>query len=301
LANPPETKNRTSLEPMIWSCLIYIFSLALVFYYFPKEQAYIEDVISQGGAIPEYSVLPILAYFFGVVIIFGAVLFFIPVSRLKFVLKIMFGFFYIWGVFIVLALILPWRLATPLAAGIAGAMGVLWFFFPLVWLQNLLLMVTLVSVGAVFGALVSPWTVVYVLLAISVYDIVAVRFGYMMWMAKKLSETDTLPAFILPKKAADWKMNLRGASVQKLFKDESAERDFSLLGGGDLGFPLAFVVAVFFEKGFNGALVVAGATLAGLIFAYALQIFVLKGKPLPAIPPISFLAIIGFLIVNYLL
>jgi presenilin-like A22 family membrane protease len=301
LANQPKVNKRTSFEPVIWSCLIYISSLALIFYYLPKEQAYIKDVISQGGAIPEYSVLPILAYFFGVVIIFGAVLFFIPISRLRLVLKIMFGFFYGWGVFIILALILPWHLATPLAAGIAGALGVLWFFFPLVWLQNLLLMVTLVSVGAVFGALVSTWTLVYVLLAISVYDIVAVRFGYMMWMAKKLSETDTLPAFILPKKMADWKINLRGASVKKLFEDEAAEREFSLLGGGDLGFPLAFVVAVFFANGFNGALVVACATLAGLLFAYALQIYVLKGKPLPAIPPISFLAIIGFLVVNYLL
>jgi presenilin-like A22 family membrane protease len=119
-----------------------------------------------------------------------------------------------------------------------------------------------------------------------------------MWMAKKLSEADTLPAFILPKKINDWKMNLRGASFKKLFEDEAAEREFSLLGGGDLGFPLAFVVAVYFAKGFNGALVVAGATLAGLILAYAIQIYILKGKPLPAIPPISFMAIIGFLIIN---
>jgi presenilin-like A22 family membrane protease len=301
LVNNPEVKKRTSFEPVISSCLIYILSLALIFYYFPKEQAYIKDVISEGGAIPEYSILPILAYFFGVVIVFGAVLFFIPISKLKLVLKIMFGFFYGWGVFIILALILPWRLATPLAAGIAGVLGLLWFFFPLVWFQNLLLMVTLVSVGAVFGALVSPWTVLYVLLAISVYDIVAVRFGYMMWMAKKLSETDTLPAFILPKKVADWKMNLRGATVQKIFEDEAAEREFSLLGGGDLGFPLAFVVAVFFANGFDDAIIVAGATFAGLLLAYALQIYVLKGKPLPAIPPISLMAIIGFLIANYLI
>jgi presenilin-like A22 family membrane protease len=147
----------------------------------------------------------------------------------------------------------------------------------------------------------SPWTVVYLLLAISVYDIVAVRFGYMMWMAKKLSETDSLPALILPKKMADWNLNLRGASVKKLFEEESAEREFSLLGGGDLGFPLVFVVAVFYALGLSSALIVAGATLVGLVFAYLIQIFILKGKPLPAIPPISFLAIIGFLIVNYLL
>jgi presenilin-like A22 family membrane protease len=300
LPDNPKLPKKTNFEPVIWSSLIYIFSLALIFYYFPKEQAYIQNVISEGGAIPEYSVLPILAYFFGVVIVFGAILFFIPISKLKLVLKIMFGFFYGWGVFIILALILPWHLATPLAAGIAGVLALLWFFFPLIWFQNFLLMITLVSVGAVFGALVSPWTVLYVLLAISIYDIVAVRFGYMMWMAKKLSETDTLPAFILPKKAVDWKINLHEATVQKIFKDEAAEREFSILGGGDLGFPLAFVVAVYFANGFEDALIVAASTFAGLLLAYALQIYVLKGKPLPAIPPISFMAIIGFLVANFL-
>src|SRR5512137_2565429 len=96
-----KAKRKISLEPVLWSCLIYILALALIFYYFPKEKTYIQEVISEGGAIPEYSVLPILAYFFGVVIVFGAVLFFIPVSKLRLVLKIMFGFFYGWGVFII--------------------------------------------------------------------------------------------------------------------------------------------------------------------------------------------------------
>jgi presenilin-like A22 family membrane protease len=301
LASNPEPEKKTVLEPVIWSCVLYILSLIILFFYFPKEQAFISDVITQGGSIPEYSLVPILIYFFSVVIIFGVVLFFIPVAKLRLVLRIMFGFFYGWGTFIILSLILPVHVAVPLAGTIAGIVGLVWFLKPLIWLQNLLLMITLTSIGAVFGALVSPWTVIWVLLAISVYYIVAVRLGYMMWMAKKLSETDTLPAFILPKKMADWRLNLRGSSFRKLFEEESSERDFSLLGGGDLGFPLAFVVAVYFANGFTGAVIVAAAVLAGIIFAFMLQIYLLKGKPLPAIPPISFLAIIGFLIVNYLL
>ena len=288
-----KTVRKVSLEPILWSSLLYILGLVIVFFYISPEKKLIES--GQIGEPPEISILPILAYFFGAVIIIGVILVLIPVSRLKMVLRVLFGFFYAWGIFIILALFTPF----PAAVTIAVALGLLWFFLPFIWLQNLLLLVTLVSIGAVFGALVSPWTVVYVLIAISVYDILAVSLGYMMWMAKKLSATDTLPAFIFPKNLRDWNLNLRGNSVKKLFEEETAEREFSMLGGGDIGFPLIFVVSVFFAYNFSSALVVAVASLAGLIFAYLLQIFLLKGRPLPALPPISFISIIGFLIVYF--
>jgi presenilin-like A22 family membrane protease len=94
-------------------------------------------------------------------------------------------------------------------------------------------------------------------------------------------------------------LNLRGTSFKKLFEEEAAERDFSLLGGGDLGFPLIFVASVFFAYDFFSALIVAVASLVGLIFAFLLQIYLLKGKPLPALPPISLVTFAGFLIVYF--
>jgi presenilin-like A22 family membrane protease len=287
VAVKPENAKRTSLEPVLWACLLYILGLVITFLYVSPEQTYVE---SQPFTVPQFSLLPILGYFLGVVIVMGVVLLLIPVARLKLALRVLFGFFYAWGIFILLGLILP----APMAISAGVACGLLWLFLPFVWLQNGLLLLTLVSIGSVFGALVSPWTVVWVLLAISIYDIVAVSLGYMMWLAKKLSESDTLPAFILPKRIRDWKLNLKGASVKKLFEEEAAERDFSLLGGGDIGFPLVLVVSVYFSFGFSGALVVAGASVIGLIFAYMLQIFLLKGKPLPALPPICFCSIAGF-------
>jgi presenilin-like A22 family membrane protease len=283
---------KINLEPVFWSSLLYIIGLIITFLHLPKEQSYIE---SSQIATPEYSIGPILGYFFGAVIVIGLILFLIPVSKLKLILRILFGIFYAWGFFIVLVLIIPYQAAI----GIGVAFGLLWLFRPYIWLQNILLLVTLVSVGVVFGALISPWTVVWVLVAISIYDILAVTLGYMMWMAKKLSETDTLPAFIIPKKFREWSLNLKGSTVQKIFEEESAERDFSLLGGGDIGFPLVFVVSVFFAYGMSSAMIIAGASFAGLIFAYILQIFLLKGKPLPALPPICSLAIIAFLVIYF--
>lgn len=285
------------LDPLLGACLVYILGLVITWFYLPREQEYIGEVL--GGVVPQYSLLPILLYFFGVVAVMGIVLFLVPVWVLKIILRIMFSFFYAWGIFILLYILLglPWYYALAIGA----TLGITWFFIPIIWLQNLLLIITLVSVAAVFGAMIPAWTVVWVLVAISIYDIVAVTLGYMMWMARKMSQSDSLPAFIFPKKLAFWNLNLRGSTVSKLFDEEASEREFSLLGGGDIGFPLLLVVAVFFGYGQTGALIVAGASLAGLIFAYLLQIFLLKGKALPALPPISFLSIVGFLIVHYVL
>jgi presenilin-like A22 family membrane protease len=297
LASKPKSSRGLTLDPLFWACITYILGLVITYFYLPQEKAYIGEVL--GGIVPQYSLLPILIYFFAVVVVMGIVLFLVPVWVLKIILRVMFCFFYAWGIFILLYILLglPWYVA--LLIGIA--LGVTWFFLPIIWLQNLLLIITLVSVAAVFGAMIPAWTVVWVLLAISIYDIVAVTVGYMIWMAKKMSQSDSLPAFIFPRNLAFWKLNLRGSTVTKLFDEEASEREFSLLGGGDIGFPLLLVVAVFFGYGRESAFIVAGASFAGIIFAYMLQIFLLKGKPLPALPPISFLSIIGFLIVYYVL
>jgi presenilin-like A22 family membrane protease len=131
------------------------------------------------------------------------------------------------------------------------------------------------------------------MLVISVYDVLAVRFGYMMWMVKRLSVSDTLPAFVIPKSMAGWNLDLRRA---ELFEDRP-EREFSILGGGDVGFPLLLTVSVFFAYGFTRALVVAGFALLGLAAAYGVQRVLLKGRPTPALPPIAVLSGIGLLIV----
>jgi len=286
--------SRASLEPVVWSLLLMAAGLAILFLYlYPQVTQYIET--NQISVPQTTSVWPILLYFFGVVVVLGVVLFLIPISKLNIVLRVIFAVLYGWGLFVLMGTLLPlWATLIVAAAAAAG-----WFFFPLVWLQNLLLLLTLVSIGTVFGKVAPPWTVVWILLAISIYDIVAVSAGYMMWMAKKLSQSDTLPAFVLPKKAGDWRLNLKGSTVNKIFDDENAERDFSLLGGGDIGFPLVFVASVFTVYGLGDALAVGTGALAGLLLAYFLQIVILKGKPLPALPPICAVAFIAFVLVRY--
>ncbi len=295
MSKQPEQPRKSRLDPVLWSCLMLVLGFFLLFTYLaPKVAAYVET-----NQIPldqmQIQIIPILIYFFSAVVILGIVLFIIPVRFLKYVMQLVFAVLYAWGIVIICGLVLP---GWPSVA-IGAAVAIIWLFRPVLWLQNVLLLLTLTSVGAVFGVLISPWTVVWVLVALSIYDVVAVRLGYMMWMARKLSESDTLPAFILPRQNRLWGSNLKSSAIQQVFTSEASEREFSLLGGGDLGFPLIFTASVYAAYGFQGAFIVAIACLLGLLLAYALQIWVLKGKPLPALPPISFVAIIGFLIVRY--
>jgi presenilin-like A22 family membrane protease len=268
-----------------------VLALALTFYVAHQEKLFVEtnQIVS-----PDISLGPIVAYFFGVVIVVGVILFIIPLSKLKLVFRVLFALMFGWGVFIVTALIFPNTVAYT-AAIIAG---IAWLLWARVWLHDLLLLVTLSGAGSVFGFLFSPLTFMIFMLIIAVYDVVAVRFGFMVWMADRLSEADTLPAFILPKKIGDWKLSLQKVRVGDLKKKESDEREYSILGGGDIGFPLMLAVSVFFETGLAGATLVGVLALVGLMSAFLIQLLWLKGKPMPALPPIAFASLVGFLIVS---
>ncbi len=284
---------KRTLSPVLSGSLILVISQAITLLVVFQEKEFVE--VNQIPSPQATLELP-LAYFFGAVVVLGLILFLIPLSKLKILLKALFTFLFSWGIFIVLALYLP----VYGAASVAIAAGLLWFFSPRVWLHNLLLMLAVVSVGLVFGYVLTPWTAMASMVVISVYDVLSVRFGHMMWMAKKLTDSDVLPAFVIPVGMSNWNLNLKGLGFKKLF-DDKAEKEFSMLGGGDIGFPLLLTVAIFFNYGIGKAIIVSAFSLVGLIGAYWIQSAFLKGKPMPALPPISFASLIGFLLVSYVI
>ncbi|MBI2831486.1 MAG: hypothetical protein HYX79_04435 [Chloroflexi bacterium] len=293
-------ERRAKFGPVLWSSLLFIVSEALAFYFVFQARDFL---ISSNIAVPEVSLQLPLASFFGVVVVLGLILFFIPMSKLRIFLRIMFAFLYCYGLFILL--VLPLSLAADFFAAIVIAVliavvaGVMWLWRPIVWLHNLLMVFAIVSVGIVFGLILPPFSVIILLLIMAIYDLVAVRIGYMLWLAKKLSQSDTLPAFVIPKRASLWTLNLKSAGFGKMLESEATEREFSVLGGGDIGFPLILTVSVFMAYGFPQALIVAVFSLAGLIVAYWIHVRFLKGKPMPALPPIFITSLVGFLIVRY--
>ena len=233
---------------------------------------------------------PIVIYIALVVLLLGIVLFLVPVSALKYLLRTVFALLFSWGMFILLILWLPW-LPTLL---IAVAVGTIWLIAPRVWFHNLMMIGAMASVGTVFGRLITPWTAMVLVLILAVYDFLAVRIGYMVWMTKRLSQSVSLPGFIIPRRVSELGSSLRQSGVVNLVDEDPLARKFSVLGGGDVGFSLVLMSAVFFGYGFAPALLMAAATLLGLFGAYWLQAVILRGKPIPALPPIavaSFLAL----------
>jgi presenilin-like A22 family membrane protease len=268
-------------------------SLALTLFVAVRQKTFVEEeqIVS-----PDVSLGPVVLYFFGVVVVIAFILFFLPFRMLKLVFRVLFTIMFAWGVFIVVVLVLPTAAAYPIAA----VAGLVWLFFARVWLHNLLLFVALAAAGSVFGFLFSPWTFMIFMLVIAVYDFLAVKFGFMVWMADKLSETIALPAFIYPKQLHDWTMKLQNVRVGELKDKESGEREYSVLGGGDIGFPLMLSTAVFFATGLVEAAIVGVFALIGLMAAFLIQLFWLKGKPMPALPPIAGFCLIGFLLATLL-
>ena len=285
---------KSKLSPFLWSSLVMLLALALTLYVATREKLFWEanQIVS-----PDISLGPVVTYFFGVVVLLGLILFIIPLSKLRLIFRALFTLMFAWGVFIVIALILP----PAVAYTVAIIAGITWLFWDRIWLHDLLLLITLSGAGAVFGFLFSPLTFMIFMLVIAVYDVVAIRFGFMVWMADKLSESATMPAFIFPKKIRDWRLHLKNIRVGDLKKEEPDRREYAILGGGDIGFPLMLTVSVFFASGLASAMLVGAFALMGLMSAFLIQLLWLKGKPMPALPPIAFLSLIGFLIASLFL
>jgi presenilin-like A22 family membrane protease len=108
-----------------------------------------------------------------------------------------------------------------------------------------------------------------------------------------------LPAFLYPKKSGVWVESLKKVQVNDLAEKPAADREYSLLGGGDIGFPLMLASSVYFAIDLRAAVLVAAFSLVGLMGAFLIQWLWLKGKPMPALPPIAICSLIGFVIARY--
>jgi presenilin-like A22 family membrane protease len=295
---------KSKLSPFFWSGVTMVLGLALTLY-----AASFQKVLVEEGVIPpspDVQTVPVAVYFFGVVAVMAVILFLIPVNKLKLMFRLLFTFTYSWGAFVIVGLIWPTRGIYGIPFGAAGAAvvaGTAWLLVARVWVHDLLLLITLSAAGSVFGFFFArPWVFIAFMLIVAVYDFLAVRFKFMTWMAGKLSESTTLPAFIFPRDSRDWGANTRDVSFSELAETESAKREFSILGGGDIGFPLMLAVSVFFDVGprepgnLAGALLVGGFAVVGLMSAFVIQMVWMKGKPVPALPPIAVFSIAGFLL-----
>jgi presenilin-like A22 family membrane protease len=255
-------------------------------------------VTSPSGQVtqtPAYSSLgPIVIYFLAITVGVGLILALIPLSALRLALRLLFAFLFAWGAFVAFVFWAPMAWALVVAATVA----LVWFLTPRVWFHDLAMILALASLGTVFGHFITPWTAMAVMGALAIYDILAVRFGFMLWLTGRLSRVGVLPALVIPKNPSQWRANLRQGAIANVVDQKPAERDYSLLGGGDIAFPCLLTASVYFAHGLTTASTIAAFTLLGLTLAYLIQAVFLKGKAVPALPPIAALALAALLIIR---
>jgi len=308
-------KRPVKMNTVYLGLLLFVVAQMLIFLVAPRIDPFLEDnnieIPTQPSApiswwpgevtlpdgevieVPAHSALgPIVIYIIAAAAVLGLTLYKIPLKALKVLLRILFALLFSWGAFIATIFYVP----LPVAVSIAVAFGTFWFLIPLVWLHNLVLILAVSSLGAVFGRFITPWTAMAIILALAIYDFLAVRFRFMLWMADRLSQINALPALIIPKKYSEWNFNLK--KQEKIIEVNPAEREYSILGGGDIAFPCLLTASVYFAQGWRPAAIIAILGLLGLVSVYAIQAIFLKGKPMPALPPIAAFTLVGLLIIS---
>jgi len=311
------TKRPAKLNTVYLGLLLFVIAQMLILLVIPRIDPFLDendiDIPTQPSApiswwpgevtlpsgevieVPAHSALgPILIYILAAVAVLGLTLYKIPLTALKVLLRLLFALLFSWGALIATVFYVP----LPLAVAIAIVCGTFWFLIPLVWLHNLVLILAVSSLGAVFGRFITPWTAMGIILALAIYDLLAVRFKFMLWMADRLSQINALPALIIPKNYTEWNLNLKKHG-EKMIEVNPAYREYSILGGGDIALPCLLTASVYFaQQDLRPAAIIAILGLLGLVSVYAIQAIFLKGKPMPALPPIAAFTLVGLLIIS---
>lgn len=151
------------------------------------------------------------------------------------------------------------------------------------------------GIAAIFVPILSIWSIIVLLLLISVYDIYAVwHAGFMQKMAKfQIRELKIFSGFFIPYLTKQQRIlveKMKTAKSNTNRKMKSMKIGIALLGGGDVVFPLMAAGVLFRSFGFIPALIVAIFSTLALFVLFALA---KKGKFYPAMPYITAGTLIG--------
>ena len=155
------------------------------------------------------------------------------------------------------------------------------------------------GIAAIFVPLMSIWTIIILLILISIYDMWAVwHSGIMQKMAKyQMQSVKVFSGFFIPylgKKERDMIAQAKIAKAKgKKLKEKNVKVNVAILGGGDVVFPIITAGIALWTFGLLPALSV---TLFATLSLALLFVFSQKGKFYPAMPFISAGCFLGLLI-----
>ncbi|MDP3698277.1 MAG: presenilin family intramembrane aspartyl protease [Nanoarchaeota archaeon] len=157
------------------------------------------------------------------------------------------------------ALTIAWDafLPTILAFILAFIFAVWKVFRPNVFVHNITELFIYGGLAAIFVPLFNLFSVIVLLLLISVYDAYAVwKSKHMITLAKSQAKAKIFAGLMLPYKLGGMGKPKAGMKMKKV--------RIAILGGGDIGFPLIFAGVILKEMGLWQSLVIPFGALLGL-------------------------------------
>lgn len=160
------------------------------------------------------------------------------------------------------------------------------------------------GIAAVFVPILSLWSIMVLLILISIYDIYAVwHSGFMQKMAKyQINQLKIFSGFFVPYLSSKQRKEIElikekyKNKIPKKLKTKKVKVNLAILGGGDVVFPIIFTGVVFMTLGLAPALI---TTIFATLALFLLFIFARKGKFYPAMPFLTAGCFLG-LLVGYL-
>jgi presenilin-like A22 family membrane protease len=180
-----------------------------------------------------------------------------------------------------------------IAIVIAIPLAFLKIFKPNVYVHNSTELLIYPGIAAIFVPILTPLTIILLLLLISLYDAWAVwQSGIMQKMAKfQMDELKVFGGFFIPtasdkvkKEIKTIKEKYKGKKIPKKIKNKKFKVNLAILGGGDVIFPIITAGVFMRAFGITPAIFIILGSLAGLLSIF---LFSQKGKAYPAMPYIT--------------
>tara|TARA_Y100000310_G_scaffold281798_1_gene302562 strand:- start:1014 stop:1913 length:900 start_codon:yes stop_codon:yes gene_type:complete len=224
-----------------------------------------------------------------------AILFIFFLTKLKAALFIRLWFFFVVALVVGITLnaLLNYfniQYASIIAIIISFPLAIWKIFKRNVIIHNITELMIYPGIAVVFVPLLNIWTIIILLVLISLYDMWAVWHSqFMQKMANfQINELKIFGGFFVPYLNKKQRAQVKNAKVQmkkgKKIKAKKMKVNLAILGGGDVVFPIITAGVILRTLGLTQALLVTlGATIALFLLFYYSQ----KGKFYPAMPFIT--------------
>ena len=245
---------------------------------------FLQIVEEQKIEIPQMSLSQFLTSFLFLVLL---IILLASLSKIKKIRGAVYSFLFVAASLYGLLIILSSFLTDFWSLILGGLLFLCWLYFRNVLFHNILMIFAIAGISVPLGLSLTPRSMIFLLLIFSIYDYIAVyKTKHMQKMAKTMMKEGVVTAFYIPEK------------IKSLFlktKEVKPQQGVLILGGGDIAFPLLFTISAL-PVNYLMALLIAIFSLLGIIFSNFLFLFQKERRPMPALPPISLFAILGYII-----